>query len=135
MTKQTKTQANPRTRAILSSRFMTTISKTHGLPLPSSLPNATNKSLPKSKFYRAVCEKSGITPVGWNPFYKLRSLLMPTIDTMKPSSDLCFECQQTFKKSCDLHTRQQRPSLSGYSRLRHITACQSRVRMLQQPNY
>ena len=93
-------------------------------------PNATDKTLllpsdmPNSKVYRdytAVCEQSGLTPVGWSTFYKLWSSLVPTIDTMKYSSDLGFECQQDISpKSCDLHTCQKRPSPSGYSRLRHI---------------
>ena len=65
-------------------------------------PNATDKTLllpsdmPNSKVYRdytAVCEQSGLPPVGWSTFYKLWSSIIPTIDTMKYSSDLGFECQ------------------------------------------
>ena len=33
-------------------------------------------------------------PVSWANFHRLWSDLLPHIDTMKPLSDLCFECQQ-----------------------------------------
>ena len=62
--------------------FITTVGNTHGLPLPDRLPNSTEKILllpsdmPKSKVYRdykAVCDESGITPVGRSTFYTLWS--------------------------------------------------------------
>ena len=110
--------------------FITNVGNTHSLPSPNKLPNATDKTLlclqicQKRKCtyrdYKFVCEQNGIAPVGQSTLYKFWSSLVSTIDTMKPSSDLCFECQQNISKSYNPHTCQKRPSQSGYSRLRHI---------------
>ena len=83
--------------------FITNVGNTHGSPLPGRLLNASEKTLllpsdmPKNKVYKdykAVCEQIMVTPVGRSKFYELWQSLIPSIDTMKPSSDLCFECQQ-----------------------------------------
>ena len=83
--------------------FITNVGITHGSPLPGRLPNATDKTLllpsdmPKSKVYRdyrAACAVIGVIPVGRSKFYDLWQALIPHIATIKPSSDLCFECQQ-----------------------------------------
>lgn len=39
-----------------------------------------------------------VIPVGQSKFYKLWCSLVTSIDTMKPSSDLCFECQQNISQ-------------------------------------
>ena len=83
--------------------FITNVGNTHGSPLPGGLPNASEKLLllpsdmPKNKVYKdykAVCEQIMVTPAGKSKFYEFWQSLIPSMDTMKPSSNLCFECQQ-----------------------------------------
>ena len=79
------------------------MAETHALPLPGHLPNHKDRAMllpsdmPKSKVYREylkACEAKEKVPVGRSKFYQLWKQTLPHIDTMKPSSDLCFECQQ-----------------------------------------
>ena len=44
--------------------------------------------------YKQACILKSTPPVSWANFHCLWNELLPHIDTMKPSSDLCFECQQ-----------------------------------------
>ena len=85
------------------SSFITNMAVTHGLPLPGRLPGCEDKALllpsdmPKSKVYRdyeVVCQQENLQPVKRSTFYKAWQDLHLSIGTMKPSSDLCFECQQ-----------------------------------------
>ena len=53
--------------------------------------------MPKSQVYRGyleACEKKNQTPVGRSKFYNIWKEILPHVDTMKPASDLCFDCQQ-----------------------------------------
>jgi hypothetical protein len=53
--------------------------------------------MPKSSVYRSyktACSAIPATPVGRSTFYDLWNRFLPYIGTMKPSSDLCFECQK-----------------------------------------
>ena len=84
-------------------KFIANTAETHALPLPGRLPNQKDKFLllptdmPKMKVYRnykAVCESDDVPHVGKSKFYSLWQELCPYISTMKPSSDLCFQCQQ-----------------------------------------
>ena len=80
--------------------FVCNMANVHGLPLPRRLPNLEDKvlllpsNMPKSAIYRDykdACNKIPVPPVGLSTFYNLWSTLLPSIGTMKPSSDLCFE--------------------------------------------
>ena len=83
--------------------YIRNIATTHGLPLPGRLPNQEEKvillpsDMPKSSVYRSyktACSAIPATPVGRSTFYDLWNRFLPYIGTMKPSSDLCFECQK-----------------------------------------
>ena len=87
--------------------FVRNMADVHGLPLPGRLPNQEDKvlllpsNMPKSAIYRDykdACAKIPVPPVGQSTFYNLWSTLLPSIGTMKPSSDLCFECQQNISR-------------------------------------
>ena len=75
----------------------------HGLPLPGRLPNQEDEvillpsDMPKSAIYhdyKVACTRIPVIPVGKTTFYNLWNSFLPSIGTMKPSLDLCFECQQ-----------------------------------------
>ena len=83
--------------------FIERLAEIHALPLPGRMPNHKDKALllpsdiSKSEVYRQyteACILKSTQPVSWAKFHCLWSELLPHIDTMKPSSDLCFECQQ-----------------------------------------
>ena len=83
--------------------FIQNVASVHGLPLPGRLPNQEDKvillpsDMPKSAIYRdykVACTRIPVIPVGKTTFYNLWKSFLPSIGTMKPSSDLCFECQQ-----------------------------------------
>ena len=84
--------------------FITRFAEVHALPLPGRLPNHRTKALllpsdvSKSEVYRQYKEACATElshhPVSWAKFHGIWSSILPHIDTMKPSSDLCFECQQ-----------------------------------------
>lgn len=82
--------------------FITRFAEIHALPLPGRMPNHKTKALllpsdiSKSEVYRQykqACTDEKL-PVSWAKFHSIWSSILPHIDTMKPSSDLCFECQQ-----------------------------------------
>lgn len=53
--------------------------------------------MPKSVIYhdyKVACTRIPVIPVGKTTFYDLWNSMLPSIGTMKPSSGLCFECQQ-----------------------------------------
>ena len=64
------------------------------MPLPGRLPN---HKADKSLLLPSNCSKSGMyvhaRAISWAKFHALWSDLLTHIDTMKPASDLCFECQ------------------------------------------
>ena len=82
--------------------FIERLAEIHALPLPGRMPNHKDKALlpsdiSKSEVYRQykqACILNSTQPVSWAKFHCLWSELLPHIDTMKPSSDLCFECQK-----------------------------------------
>lgn len=83
--------------------FITNFAEVHALPLPGRMPNCKSKALllpshlSKSEVYRQYkqsCLTSQRQPVSWGKFHEIWSSILPHIDTMKPSSDLCFECQE-----------------------------------------
>lgn len=83
--------------------FIQNTADTHALPLPGRLPNHKDRAMllpsdmPKSRVYRGyleACEKKNQTPVGRSKFYSIWKETLPHVDTMKPASDLCFDCQQ-----------------------------------------
>ena len=85
------------------SRFITNTADTHGLPLPGRLPSCEQKVvvLPSDmtkmsvyKSYKAVCLQEQIEPMQKSAFYQVWQDLHAGIGTMKPATDLCFECQQ-----------------------------------------
>ena len=43
--------------------------------------------------YQAACLQDLIVPTKKSAFYEAWQRLQPSIDTMKPATDLCFECQ------------------------------------------
>ena len=57
------------------------------------LPSDISKSEVYRQYKQAYIMKS-MQPVSWAKFHCSWSELLPHINTMKPSSDLCFECQQ-----------------------------------------
>ena len=48
--------------------------------------------------YKDACNKMPVPPVDQSTFYNLWSAILASIGTMKPSSDLCFECQQNISR-------------------------------------
>ena len=84
--------------------FITRFAEIHALPLPGRMPNHKTKALllpsdiSKSEVYRqykqACSDELLHKPVSWAKFHSIWSSILPHIDTMKPLSDLCFECQQ-----------------------------------------
>ena len=84
--------------------FITRFAEIHAMPLPGRMPNHKSKALllpsdiSKSEVYRqykqACTDELSHKPVSWAKFHNIWSTILPHVDTMKPSSDLCFECQQ-----------------------------------------
>ena len=79
--------------------YIENYARAHGLPVPGRLPNARNKVLllpsdmSKMFVYRKYRE-AATDPVGKSKFFELWDELTPHVAVMKPSSDLCFTCQQ-----------------------------------------
>ena len=79
--------------------FVENYARAHGLPVPGRLPNARDKvtllpsDISKMFVYRKYKEAAA-TPVGKSKFLSLWDELTPHVAVMKPSSDLCFTCQQ-----------------------------------------
>ena len=76
--------------------FVENYTRAHGLPFPGHLPNAQEKvisDMSKMFVYRKYKEAVS-TPVGKSKFLSLWDKLTPHVSVMKPSSDLCFTCQQ-----------------------------------------
>ena len=44
--------------------------------------------------YKTACIQQQLNPMQKTAFYKTWQDLHPSIGTMKPATDLCFECQQ-----------------------------------------
>ena len=75
----------------------------HGLPLPGRvpghrdkvmvLPTDVTKAVVYSK-YKQACEANDWIAFGCSGFYELWQQLLPHISVSKPSTDLCFTCQQ-----------------------------------------
>ena len=79
----------------------------HGLPLPGTLPNHEQKVLllpsDMSKLevyhsYKTACSQANFSPIGKSKFYSVWKEALPFIGTMKPATDLCFDCQQNITK-------------------------------------
>ena len=64
--------------------------KTKALLLPTDI----SKSEVFRVYKQASSDELLPKPVSWAKFQSIWSSILPHIDTMKPSSDLCFECQQ-----------------------------------------
>ena len=86
-----------------ASLFIQNMAATHGLPLPGRLPSCEDKVvvLPSDmtkmhvyRSYKAACVQLQLKPMQKTAFYKIWQDLHPSIGTMKPATDLCFECQQ-----------------------------------------
>ena len=79
--------------------YIENYARAHGLPVPGRLPNARNKlmllpsDMSKMFVYRKYKE-TATEPVGKSKFIELWDELTPHVAVMKPSSDLCFTCQQ-----------------------------------------
>ena len=87
--------------------FIKNIANTHGLPLPDRLPNHEQKVLllpsDMSKVdvyrrYKEACNDGNFSAVGRSKFYSVWKESLPYIGTMKPATDLCFECQQNITR-------------------------------------
>ena len=101
--KRTPHNATPHAHVEFLTEFIKNMGDTHGLPLPGRLPSHDQKVLllPSDmnkqvvyRQYKSACRESGITPAQKSKFYSVWNEALPYIGTMKPSSDLCFECQQ-----------------------------------------
>ena len=87
--------------------FIERYAEVHAMPLPGRLPNyKSDKSLllpsnsSKSEIYRhyvTAKQADGKPHVSWAKFHILWRDTLPHIDTMKPASDLCFECQTNMR--------------------------------------
>ena len=86
-----------------ASQFIVNTSDTHGLPLPGRLPTCEEKvvvlpsDMSKRKVYnnyKVACVQQQLKPMKKSAFLKVWQGLHPNIGTMKPATDLCFECQQ-----------------------------------------
>ena len=87
--------------------FIKNIASTHGLPLPGRLPNHEQKVLllpsDMSKLevyhkYKTACSQANFSPIGKSKFYSVWKEALPFIGTMKPATDLCFDCQQNITR-------------------------------------
>ncbi len=83
-------------------KFIETYAEVHAMPLPGRLPNHKSKALllpsdcSKSELYRQyvhACTLDSKKAVSWGKFHSLWTELLPHIDTMRPASDLCLQCQ------------------------------------------
>ena len=83
--------------------FVKNYARAHGLPLPGRVPGHRDKVLvlpcDETKahiylLYKRACETNCWQPFGHTKFYEFWSSLLPHISVSKPSSDLCFTCQQ-----------------------------------------
>ena len=76
--------------------FVENYARAHGLPVPGRLPNAREKVtlLPSDMSVYRKYKEAASTPVGKSKFLSLWDELTPHVAVMKPSSDLCFTCQQ-----------------------------------------
>ena len=84
------------------SKFIANTEDTHGLPLLGHLPSCEQKVivLPSDmtkisvcRSYQAACLQDQLVPVKKSAFYEAWQHLHLSIGTMKPATDLCFECQ------------------------------------------
>lgn len=76
----------------------------HAMPLPGRLPNfKSDKTLllpSSSEIYRQYVSAKQVVGKAygsWAKFHILWRDTLPHIDTMKPASDLCFECQTNMR--------------------------------------
>ena len=98
------------TKVVKVHDFVRNIADVDGLPLLGHLPNQEDKvlllpsNMPNSSIYHDYKDaflfqyQIPVPPVGQSMFYNLWSTLLPSIHTMKPSTDLCFECQQNISR-------------------------------------
>ena len=83
--------------------FIQRFAEIHAMPLPGRLPNHKEdkalllpSSCGKSEVYRQYVHARSTESkcaVSWAKFHSLWKEILPHISTMKPTSDLCFECQ------------------------------------------
>lgn len=79
--------------------FVQNYARAHGLPVPGRLPNAWDKVtlLPSDMskiFVHRKYEEASTTPVKKSRLISIWNDLIPHVAVMKPSSGLCFTCQQ-----------------------------------------
>jgi len=111
--------------------FIENYARAHGLPVPGRLPNARDKvmllpsDMSKMFVYRKYKEALS-NPVGKSKFVMLWDELTPHVAVMKPSSDLCFTCQQNnqlIMKSVNMPEAIRRQRLEDASR--HLECARS----------
>jgi len=83
--------------------FILSYAEDHALPLPGRIPGYRDESIllissAESKknvweFYRKSCEASSLKDVGYSLFVELWQTLVPWVVIAKPSTDLCWTCQ------------------------------------------
>ena len=104
--------------------FTKNTASAHGLSLPGTLPNHEQKVLllpsDMSKLevyhrYKTACSQANFSPIGKSKFYSVWKEALPFIGTMKPATDLCFDCQQQIGAAKEMYIPGQRPSVMHYS--------------------
>lgn len=84
-------------------QFLKALAATHAIPLPGRLPGHKDKALllpsdmSKRSVYRQyvkACSDAGRPHISWAKFHSLWLELVPDINTIRPATDLCFECQK-----------------------------------------
>ena len=102
-TKRTPHNATSQGHIEFLTQFVKNIGNIHGLPLPGRLPSYEQKVLllPSDMNkqvvywqYKSACRESTLTPVQKSKYYAVWNKVLPYIGTMKPASDLYFECLQ-----------------------------------------
>ena len=86
--------------------FIERYAEVHAMPLPGRLPNyksdkslllPSNSSKEIYSHYVTAKQADGKPHVSWAKFHILWRDTLPHIDTMKPASDLCFECHTNMR--------------------------------------
>ena len=112
--------------------FIEKYAEVHAMPLPGRLPNyKSDKSLllpsnaSKSEIYRqyVTAKEAECKPrVSWAKFHVVWRDTLPHIDTMKPASDLCFECQT------NMRLIQESANMSEEDKFKRINAAEVHLR-------
>ena len=112
--------------------FVERYAEVHAMPLPGRLPNyKSDKTLllpsntSKSEIYRQYVtakQAEGKAHVSWAKFHTLWRDTLPHIDTMKPASDLCFECQT------NVRVIQESANLTEEEKFKRIEAAEAHLK-------